>query len=460
MRRFIISALVLSGMTANAQVKNGMIGINTDEPRATLHIEPGVSESKGLIIPRITAAQMKTMTNLAHFGADHHAIITYLKEPLPLADRTGKLVDVADPGYYYYDNTTGVQKWKAFGAEQDFKAIQGSYVGLYNYLSKSAGVGGNGASAGTGWGNIAIGHQAFYSNTEGYDNIAQGYGALYSNTKEHNNIAQGYQALYSNTEGYGNIAQGYQALYRGTGSDNIAQGHQALYGGTGSNNIAQGHQALYRGAGSDNIAQGLMALYQNTRSNNIAQGHRALFNNIAADGNIAQGHQALFNNTYGFNNIAQGGSALISNTLGSNNIVIGLSALSQNIAGKSNIALGEGSGSWIKGHLNVHIGKGSNQIFTASGELDRVIFIGHNNLYYPLTTATADNNVILLGDSAPNAPKIGMGTYQPKAKLDVNGGMRVGKEATCTSANEGTIIYDSTTKKFQGCDGTSWVNLN
>ena len=124
MRRFIISALVLSGMTANAQVKNGMVGINTDEPRATMHIEPGVSESKGLIIPRITAAQMKTMTSLAHFGADHHAIITYLKETLPVADRTGKLVDVAEPGYYYYDNTTGVQKWKTFGGgEQDFKAL-------------------------------------------------------------------------------------------------------------------------------------------------------------------------------------------------------------------------------------------------------------------------------------------------------------------------------------------------
>ena len=78
MRRIIISALVLSAVTANAQVKEGMVGINTDEPRATMHIEPGASESKGLIIPRITAAQMKTMTSLAHFGADHHAIITYL----------------------------------------------------------------------------------------------------------------------------------------------------------------------------------------------------------------------------------------------------------------------------------------------------------------------------------------------------------------------------------------------
>ena len=160
MNRIIIAALVLSGMTANAQVKDGMIGINTDEPRATMHIEPGVSESKGLIIPRITAAQMKTMTNLAHFGADHHAIITYLKEQMPLADRTGKLVDVADPGYYY-DNTTGVQKWKTFGggAEQDFKAIPTSMLGVYNYLTKGAGIGGNGL--GTGNSNIGIGSGSF-----------------------------------------------------------------------------------------------------------------------------------------------------------------------------------------------------------------------------------------------------------------------------------------------------------
>ena len=70
MNKLIFSALVLSAVTANAQVKDGMVGINTDEPRATMHIEPGVSESKGIIIPRITAAQMKTMTSLAHFGAD------------------------------------------------------------------------------------------------------------------------------------------------------------------------------------------------------------------------------------------------------------------------------------------------------------------------------------------------------------------------------------------------------
>ena len=214
MRRFIFSVLVLSAVTANAQVKDGMVGINTDEPRATLHIEPGVSESKGLIIPRITAAQMKTMTNLAHFGADHHAIITYLKETLPVADRTGKLVDVADPGYYYYDDNT--QKWKTFGggAEQDLRYINS------NHLTQDAGIGGNGTSLGSAVGNIAIGPATFTGFTNpadlsGSSNIAMGNNIYYNNG--------GTMQAYSNT-GIGNGL--FQITNGGTmqGGNNVALG--------------------------------------------------------------------------------------------------------------------------------------------------------------------------------------------------------------------------------------------
>ena len=168
MKRLIFSALVLSGMTANAQVKNGMVGINTDEPRATMHIEPKVSESKGLIIPRITADQMKTMTSLAHFGADHHAIITYLKEDLPVADRTGKLEKVDEAGYYFYNHTDA--KWQKFGggAEQDFKALPTSVPEEYNYLTKGSGIGVNGATLGASRSNIGIGKATFAFPNVGY----------------------------------------------------------------------------------------------------------------------------------------------------------------------------------------------------------------------------------------------------------------------------------------------------
>ena len=181
MNKIIFSALLLSGLTANAQQQQ--VGINTAEPKATLHVEAGASENKGVIIPRITAAEMKAMT--AGLGADHHAIITYLKDQLPAADRTGKLVDVADPGYYYYDNTTGVQKWKTFGggAEQDLRAVETTgYPGSYNHLTKDAGIGGNGTSLGEGGGNIGIGQETFHfansSDMQGNQNIGIGVAAF------------------------------------------------------------------------------------------------------------------------------------------------------------------------------------------------------------------------------------------------------------------------------------------
>ena len=542
MKRLIFSALVLSAVTANAQVKNGMVGINTDEPRATMHIEPGVSESRGLIIPRITADQMKTMTNLAHFGADHHAIITYLKEQLPAADRTGKLVDVADPGYYYYDNTTGVEKWRTFGggAEQDLRVVGN------NHITQDAGVGGTATSVGTGGGNIALGRGTLNSNTTGWGNIVLGVNALNNNTTGFGNIAQGTLALENNTTGYNNIALGANALmYNSTGTDNIALGNETLIGQngnlmTGSQNIALGRYSL-RGntTGHRNIAIGQTALKGQGHlqpvegSSNIAIGSGALSNTTTGSGNIAFGGNALLGNTAGGANIAIGAFAIgapnvysqgsqnigIGNstlqylTTGSNNIALGSNALGNistgyyniaigkqalegmnhttnpmtgvynialgyqalrqnsgdhntangyralenNISGKYNVSLGNQSGDWIKGNGNIHIGNHQLAI-PMTGQLNNVVAIGNG---VSTNSSNSTDNVILLGKTGLDAPRVGVGTYKPQAKLDVAGAVRVANDTSaCTSANEGAIRYNKPTKKFQGCDGTGWVNLN
>ena len=208
MNRVLFTALMLSAVVAHAQVKKGMVGINTNEPRATLHIEPGTSESKGLIIPRITAAEMVNMSNLPHFGADQHAIITYLKIPMPSIDRTGKLVDVDEPGYYYYDNTTGVEKWRKLGGggAQDLRMI-----GNDNHITQDAGVGENGTSVGTGTSNIAIGKAVLKSNTIGYNNVVIGNSSLYNNTTGSYNFALGPSALLGNSTGDYNTGIGYLA---------------------------------------------------------------------------------------------------------------------------------------------------------------------------------------------------------------------------------------------------------
>ena len=412
MKRLIFSALVLSAVTANAQVKDGMIGINTDEPRATMHIEPGVSESKGLIIPRITAAQMKTMTNLAHFGADHHAIITYLKEDLPVADRTGKLEKVDEAGYYFYNHTAA--KWQKFGgggAEQDLRM-----VGSNNHLTKDAGVGSNGTSLGSGMNNIGIGQNTFdfanSSDMTGNNNIGMGEN-LYSLTNGgsmsgKNNIGMGtaiYRSLRVNAQFTGEYNTGIGSsvfiLRDGNflGTKNIGIG-TTLY--TSPNGHLSGHRNIGMGdgtftfsgsfSGNDNIGIG-------TKVMNASQG-------IAGDYNIALGYESMTTSSgkiVGTNNIAIGYRAIwpVNTDIGSYNIGIGNWALNGGMAkGNANIQIGN----WDVGPL-------------VPGQLNRVVAIG--NEMTGLDTTNTDNNVILLGRNSLSGARVGVGTYQPKARLDV-----------------------------------------
>ena len=520
MKRLIFSALVLSAVTANAQVKNGMIGINTDEPRATMHIEPGVSESKGLIIPRITAAQMKTMTNLAHFGTDHHAIITYLKETLPLADRTGKLVDVADPGYYYYDNTIGVQKWKTFGggAEQDLRYING------NHITKDAGIGFNGTSLGSASSSIAIGPNTFYGFTNpadlsGGSNIAMGSSIYYNNggtmqasgntgigyslfqmgnggtMQGGSNVALGgsiYNLGKANAQftGYSNfgIGQTLFNLSNGdlTGNNNFAIGfnHFNLNNGnvTGNNNFAIGfnHFNPYNGnvTGSDNLAIGSNSIYAYAGdiggNNNMGIGNSSIniqTGNLSGYNNMGIGNSSIQVNNGGFsgyNNIALGYNSMYSygDFTGNYNVAIGhnniLNGGSSGITGSYNIAIGNGNYSY-------NLGEGNGNILISAGNgidtpsvMDNAIIIGRAS-WGPLQDGT-----IAIGNGSYGAPvllgnsgnKVGVGGITtPKAKLDVGGEVRVSSEyGTCTYDNAGAIRFDGA--HFYGCDGSTWKQLD
>ena len=540
MRRFIISALVLSAVTVNAQVKNGMVGINTDEPRATMHIEPGVSESKGLIIPRITADQMKTMTNLAHFGADHHAIITYLKEDLPVADRTGKLEKVDEAGYYFYNHTAA--KWQKFGgggAEQDLRM-----VGSNNHLTKDAGVGSNGTSLGSGMNNIGIGSQSFSgfannsdltgtSNTgigssvfdfvtggtmSSSSNVGIGTG-LYTFSLGGNlvggwNIGLGsgiYTFNRANTQFFGSsnigIGKSVFQLTSGNliGATNIGVGSSiyTLYSGNmeGGFNIGIGTNAYFMRKGSiansanNNIALGRDIYYFTSMStstfsgeDNIGIGHSIYTfpsGNLTGKRNIGMGYKpfSIFaGNFSGNDNIGIGTNTMRAGggIIGGNNIALGNEAMSTGgkIAGTDNIAIGYraiwptanndigsyniGIGNWA---LNGGMGRGNANIQIGNwdvgplvpGQLNRVVAIG--NEMTGLTTSNTDNNVILLGRNSLNGARVGVGTYQPKARLDVAGSIKVGNDGnTCTSDNVGTIRFVA--PHFYGCDGSTWKQLD
>ena len=219
MKKTFLLVSALLAVDAYAQNTTASVGINTQTPHATLHIEAGQSVNKGIIIPRITAQEMKTMTAQSDFGRNQNAMLVYLKETMSENDRMNRLSNVSTVGYYYYDNTNN--KWYPL---QDLRLI-----GEGNHITQDAGVGGYGASVGTGINNIGIGRRALYSNTEGEANVAIGVTSLSSNTTGSNNIALGYSALNSNTTGGSNIALGYSALNSNTtGGSNIALGYRVL----------------------------------------------------------------------------------------------------------------------------------------------------------------------------------------------------------------------------------------
>jgi hypothetical protein len=57
---------------------------------------------------------------------------------------------------------------------------------------------------------------------------------------------------------------------------------------------------------------------------------------------------------------------------------------------------------------------------------------------------------------------VGIGTITPRARLEVNGYVMLGSADTVGDATpqEGMLRFNTVTKKFQGYDGTSWVDLN
>jgi hypothetical protein len=95
-------------------------------------------------------------------------------------------------------------------------------------------------------------------------------------------------------------------------------------------------------------------------------------------------------------------------------------------------------------------------------------FLGTNSaqpLVLATTNATAQDIRFFTGVNGANERmrilgngNVGIGTTTPQARLDVNGGIRVGNEATtCTSANIGTLRYNNGGLQVCGAEGWSYL---
>ena len=231
MKKLFFAAFLFFSITIQAQV-----GIGTASPNASAQLDI-TSIDKGLLIPRMTAAQIAAIS----FPAK------------------GLLVFQTDntSGFYYYDGSA----WTALlsGVLPIANGGTGSSIKNFVDLSTDQIIAGkksfnsdinvNGLIIGKGVGqngeNTAIGVNALGNGT-GSRNIAVGLNAMtsYSGTSFDNNSALGYANMVSLTNGQQNTSVGAEAMLSlSTGSYNTSLGAHSLISNTGNNNIGVGYNS-------------------------------------------------------------------------------------------------------------------------------------------------------------------------------------------------------------------------
>ena len=335
--------------------------------------------------------------------------------------------------------------------------------------------------------NTAIGVNAMYTAKTAGANFALGLNTLYDCTSCNSNIAIGNTALGglidasssigigSNSGLFCNVNHSYQigtsAGYYNNGIFNTFYGYLAGYGAskattTGGYNVGIGYEALKvftSGAGNVGIGKNAGSGIT-TGSNNVVIGSDAFDVASTASGNVAIGKQAGESITSGLYNtcINYSGAKI---TTGGFNTAIGFYANGEGEAGANySVCIGyNAGGSATELDDNIFIGRSAGSTNTYS----RVIGIGLNS------TPTA-NNQIRIGSSdydhvsIPTKASVGTGAPAASAALEVSsttGGLLLPRMTTAQrdaigSPAAGLMIFNTTTSKFQGYDGSTWVDLH
>jgi hypothetical protein len=223
------------------------------------------------------------------------------------------------------------------------------------------------------------------------------------------------------TENTGNFASGF--------------GKNALNHNSGHSNVAIGIDALKISAGGFNCALGNGALASNKLGTlNIAFGTRSLLNNDSGTRNIAVGHRALEANRGGSNNTAVGYASMLVN-VGEGNVAVGSYSPRNLITGDSNIFFGtETAINLLNGSNNVIIGnkvaldRYASTSLVAGNDTSRSIIIADGAGTQRIFVGKTGNTGIGLGNN-----------IIPANKLDVKGGVAIGKSYTPDNSNPGDI---------------------
>lgn len=236
-----------------------------------------------------------------------------------------------------------------------------------------------------------------------------------------------------------NTFVGDNAGTENTGNYNLGFGKNALSQNTGNANAAFGIGALNFSTGGFNSAFGNGALSANRAGTlNSAFGARCLPNNISGSRNVGMGYRSLELNVDGSDNTALGYATLLFAN-GSDNIALGAYTPRNLQSGDSNIFLGtETAINLLNGSNNVFLGnriildRAPSTALVAGNDTNRSIIIADGTGSQRIFVSRSGNTGIGLGNN-----------IIPANRLDVKGGVVIGRSYTPDAQNAGEIAPTS-----------------
>ncbi len=320
-------------------------------------------------------------------------------------------------GIFALGRTTTGYNNTAVGAKADFNNQQGARNTIIGFEA------GLGTSSHTKSGNIFLGYQAGYNETESnklyiensnsstpliygeFDNdILRINGTLDINNAYQFPTADGASGQTLQTDGSGNLSWGTSGVSDINDLSDAKTSGSSLFLGSGAG-------AADDSIDNKNVAVGVEALNAVTSgTSNVATGYNALYSNIHGDANTAIGNYALYSDTSGHDNTAMGYGAGYRNTAGDYNTLIGRDALLNNQIGSFNTIIGYEAGEGTTIHsqsyctfLGYHAG------YNETG--DNKLYIENSTSSTPLIYGEFDNDMVTIyGNLGVGTKLFGNGT--------------------------------------------------
>lgn len=412
MKKTLFALGILGFTTAYAQTTEKRVGINTENPKATLQIvgDPTVATHfDGIIAPRITGDQLKAK----NYGTEQTGALVYVSTAATTPE--GQTINVKSAGYYYFDGNV----WQTT-KPLVYSAGKGVAISANNEISRT-GFEEVTEDGKTGW--RLIGRDA-----NNYGNI--GTGALDVSYSNGASTTRGATGNYSVAVGQNITASGITSFAAGNNST-----------AAGVNSTAMGNSAFVSG------------------ENSIALGHsRVTGNNSIAIGTYGQ-NQISSHISYAFGNGNQLNSSGSGNyAFGESNKILEAStstyAIGQSNAINTNSSYALGASNTITGYGSVAIG------YETKAEGHHTFAWGQKAIataQVPIAIGRGGNQLTI---SNTGNVGIGLGATAATEKLDVNGNAKINGiitlqpqtlPSTCT---DGQIMFSN--NSFYGCLGGGW----